>query len=113
MVAAEGQVVILRDSGARQLPSFAPRANVSTDGRRYTVMYQHRLPSVTVSWPTAPSAPSYVLEMGSRLSDRRPSLTVRYDTARPSDDDQPCAGIERSEVIGIRRGDAVPMPPSA
>jgi hypothetical protein len=65
-VAAEGSVRVLQDAGTQQLPTFTPTASVVTDGRRYTVLYQHRLPNVTVSWPTAPSAGSYTLSVDAK-----------------------------------------------
>ncbi len=76
VVAAKGSVRVLRDAGTRKLPTFAPTANVTTDGRRYTVMYQHRLPKVTVSWPTAPKAESYSLVIDGRtIQTKSPSYT--------------------------------------
>ncbi len=65
-VVASGQLSILQDAGTRKLPTFRPTASVATDGRLYTVMYQHRLPSVTVTWPTAPEAEMYTLTVGGR-----------------------------------------------
>lgn len=65
-VAAKGKVNILRDSGMRHLPAFTPSASVATDGRKYTVLYQQRLPEVTVTWPSAPQASGYTLTTGSR-----------------------------------------------
>jgi hypothetical protein len=77
-VAAQGIVRVLQDSGTQTLPAFAPTANVTTDGRRYTVMYQHLLPKVTVSWPTAPAASSYTLSIGGRtITTKSPSYTFR------------------------------------
>src|SRR5262245_17400311 len=49
VVAARGSVAVLADAGTRQLPSFAPQASVLADGRRYTVMYQYRLPEISFS----------------------------------------------------------------
>lgn len=75
-LAASGKIVILRDAGTRALPSFAPSANVTTDGRRYTLMYHHRLPRVTVAWPNAPEVERYTLTIdGRRISTRQPSHT--------------------------------------
>lgn len=75
-VAAKGTLVVMRDAGTRQLPSFTPSAQVTTDGRRYTVMYQQRLPQVTVTWPSAPQASSYTLTVGGRaITTRAPSYT--------------------------------------
>jgi hypothetical protein len=74
VVVATGGIRIVKDSGSRQLPSFSPTANVTTDGRSYTVMYQHRLPTVTVSWPTAPVASSYSLQVNGRtITTKTPS----------------------------------------
>lgn len=76
-VAKAGTIVIMSDAGTRNLPTFAPSANVSTDGRQYTVLYQHRLPQVTVSWPNAPQATSYRLQIGARtISTRSPQHTL-------------------------------------
>ena len=76
VVAAKGQVRVLHDAGTRKLPAFAPQANVTTDGRRYTVMYQHRLPQVTVTWPSAPKADSYTLTVDGRtIQTKAPSYT--------------------------------------
>lgn len=76
-LAASGKIVILQDAGTRALPSFAPSANVTTDGRRYTVMYQHRLPRVTISWPNAPQVEQYTLSIGARtITTRQPSTTL-------------------------------------
>jgi len=65
-VAQSGTITVLSDAGTRNLPTFAPSANVSTDGRQYTVLYQHRLPQVHVTWPNAPSASSYTLQLDGR-----------------------------------------------
>jgi hypothetical protein len=58
---ASGRVTGYADSGATQLPNYAPSNVVSADGRKYTLLYQNRLPSVTVQWPNAPPADSYTL----------------------------------------------------
>lgn len=77
VVAAKGRVGILRDSGTQRLPTFAPTANIVTDGRAYTVMYQHKLPTVSVSWPTAPKADSYTLTVGGRtITTKTPNYTL-------------------------------------
>lgn len=58
---ASGRVNGYADSGATQLPNYAPSNVVSVDGRGYTLLYQNRLPSVTVQWPNAPPADAYTL----------------------------------------------------
>lgn len=75
---AKGRISVLRDSGTQRLPTFAPTANIVTDGRVYTVMYQHKLPTVSVSWPTAPQAASYTLSTGNRtITTKTPNYTLR------------------------------------
>lgn len=56
-----GRVTGYGDSAAAQLPSYAPSNVVNADGRKYTLLYQNRLPSITVQWPDAPPADSYTL----------------------------------------------------
>lgn len=76
IVAKQGTIVILRDTGSKSLPSFTPQASVATDGRRYTVLYQERLPQVTVTWPSAPEATQYTLTIGGRtITSSKPSYT--------------------------------------
>lgn len=80
-VVKSGEIRILRDSGTRQLPTFTPTAHVALDGRTYTVLYQARLPRVTVAWPTAPEAPGYTLTIGGRtLRTKKPSYTFSSGT---------------------------------
>ncbi len=77
-VSAKGSFRVIRDAGTRQLPSFTPSAQVTTDGRRYTVMYQQRLPQVTVTWPSAPQASSYTLTVAGRtIKTSSPSYTFK------------------------------------
>ena len=76
VIVKSGELRILRDSGTRQLPNFTPTAQVTADGRSYTVLYQARLPSVTIAWPTAPEASGYTLTVdGTALSTKTPSHT--------------------------------------
>lgn len=80
-IASKGTVRVLRDSGIRPLPAFTPTAQVSTDGRRYTVLYQQKLPKVAVTWPNAPSAERYTLTLDGRTL---PSSTPSYSLASGS-----------------------------
>src|SRR5690606_37782395 len=67
----------------RALPAFTPSANVATDGRKYTVLYQQRLPEVSVSWPSAPQADAYTLNVGGRtITTQSPSYTFRSGSLR-------------------------------
>ncbi len=66
---ATGTATVLRDTGRKTVAAqAAPTSHVNTDGRRYTVLYQNRLPQVSVGWATAPPAPSYTLVLTGPLS---------------------------------------------
>lgn len=75
---ATGRISIYGDSGSMLLPKSAPSNVVSTDGRSYTLLYQTRLPTVTVQWPNAPAAESYSLVVSSD------GKTRSLHTPRPS-----------------------------
>lgn len=82
-VAASGSVNILHDNGMRNLPAFTPSASVATDGRKYTVLYQQKLPQVSVTWPSAPQASGYTLTAGGRtINTSSPSYTFRSGALR-------------------------------
>ncbi len=77
-VKAEGTVRVQRDSGRAQLPRRPSRNVVDTDGRPYTLLYQNLLPIITVRWPRAPRANSYVLHIQPQSGAER-----TYPDARP------------------------------
>lgn len=82
-VAASGTINILHDNGMRNLPAFTPQASVATDGRKYTVLYQQKLPQVAVTWPSAPQASGYTLTVGGRtINTSSPSYTFRSGALR-------------------------------
>jgi len=58
---ASGTVTVVLDAGKRPITKTAPSTHVNTDGRKYTVLYQSRLPQISVGWATAPDAASYTL----------------------------------------------------
>jgi hypothetical protein len=62
---ADGSVSVFADAGSRRLARTAPASAIDTDGRRYTVLYQTLLPTISVRWPNAPPASSYTLRVGS------------------------------------------------
>jgi hypothetical protein len=65
-VVASGRVRVVRDAAVRRVPLKPPTNVVDLDGRRYTVMYQNRLPSVVVRAP-GKGAGRMVIKSGSRL----------------------------------------------
>jgi hypothetical protein len=64
--ARSGTINVIRDAGTAPVVRTAPVTSVDTDGRRYTVLYQSRLPKISVGWSGAPSAPYYTLHVDSR-----------------------------------------------
>jgi hypothetical protein len=111
-VVARGRVALLLDTGYEPLPVLAPMADIETDGRAYTLTYQHQPPGLRVHWPRAPERgpyllavddashtteqPSHTLPSGSladgehRLSwsagdrsSRSTVVTLRYDVSAP------------------------------
>ena len=58
---ASGTVVVIRDREKFQLAQTAPRTTVMTDGRKYNVTYQGKLPAIHVQWPEAPDGGGYTL----------------------------------------------------
>jgi hypothetical protein len=75
-VAGRAEVRVLRDAGVQAAPRRAPRNTVDADGRRYTILYQSVLPAITVRWPRAPAAPSYLLTL---TPERGRPVEVRAD----------------------------------
>jgi hypothetical protein len=74
--AAEGSVRVIRDRGTRPLARGAPKNVIDADGRRYTVLYQNKLPSITFRWKTAARGPYRLdIEQGGR--------TRSYDLDEP------------------------------
>ncbi|MBE7448427.1 MAG: hypothetical protein HS111_05945 [Kofleriaceae bacterium] len=55
-VAATGSVRVVADSGAAPVVRTPPVNLIETDGRKYSVTYQNRLPALTISWREAPGA---------------------------------------------------------
>ena len=71
-----GTLTVRRDGGTTALPRVAPTNMIDADGRRYTVLYQSRLPSLTFSWPDAPLAAGYTLNVESKGRTRRYPVTA-------------------------------------
>lgn len=60
---ARGTLRVVKDKAMRPLPKHAATSTVDADGRRYRVMYQNRLPSITFRWPTAAKSGSYTFRL--------------------------------------------------
>jgi hypothetical protein len=52
---ASGALSLRRDTGNVPLARRAPTNVIDADGRRYTVLFQTRLPQLTLAWPDAPA----------------------------------------------------------
>jgi len=53
---AAGTLTVRRDTGYVPLTRRAPVNVIDADGRKYTVLFQTRLPQLTLAWPGAPAA---------------------------------------------------------
>lgn len=62
---AGARITIYQDAGTSALAKSPPTTSVEVDGRSYTVLYQNRLPGITVRWPGAPQADSYTVSVRS------------------------------------------------
>jgi hypothetical protein len=60
----DGRLTVVRDSARKPLPTRSPINVIDADGRKYTILYQNLLPSLTVRWKRAPDARGYVLRIG-------------------------------------------------
>ncbi len=67
---AAGILVFRRDSGTAPVPRTAPSNVIDADGRRYTVLYQNRLPALTLVWPNPPKSSELVLHVESNGKER-------------------------------------------
>jgi hypothetical protein len=72
-VAARGRVQVLRDSGTRSIAAHPPATTLQADGRDYTVLYQSRLPEITLVWRDAPASKD--LRLIHEYDSRRETLT--------------------------------------
>jgi hypothetical protein len=59
----DGTIRVVRDEATRDLPRAAPTNTVDADGRRYTVLYQNRLPQLTFQWPGTSDSGPYTLHV--------------------------------------------------
>ena len=72
-----GTVQVLRDAATRVLARSIPRNLVDSDGRRYTVLYQNRLPQVTFRWQDPPPPPyRLVVQSGERSTTHESSTPL-------------------------------------
>jgi hypothetical protein len=76
---ASGQLTVLADTATRPLPLAPVAITADADGRRYSVSYQNRLPSVTLRWPYAPHADRYRLTLQPQAAE-----PFSVDTSEPS-----------------------------
>lgn len=76
---ASGTIRVIRDAATRQLPRVAPINTVDADGRRYTVLYQNRLPQIAFQWPGTSDAGPYELHLTPEKGEPRV-----FDTPEPT-----------------------------
>ena len=62
-VSSTGNITVRRDTGAAALAKRVAHNLIETDGRNYTILYQNRLPSITVRWRDAPAGRGFTLHL--------------------------------------------------
>lgn len=60
---AGGTLMLKSDAGTAAIPRTPPRNTIDADGRKYTVLYQNRLPTLTFVWPRAAGTTDCVLHL--------------------------------------------------
>lgn len=84
-VAASGDITILRDAGIPPPLKGNTTASVSTDGRRYRVLYEASLPGLSITWDAAPPAKEYTLTLtGGGGTQTRRGTTPQFSFAAGS-----------------------------
>ena len=76
--ARQGRLVVMKDGGTRAMAAHPPSTQLQADGRNYTVLYQNRLPDITLAWPNAPAATEV------RLVHEFGGATATIELAEPS-----------------------------
>ncbi len=85
-----GRVSVLKDRGTRALAVHPPATVLQADGRNYTVLYQNRLPKITLAWPSPPSGG------GIQLVHELAGKTVTLELSGPSHT-FPSGGLEEGK----------------
>jgi hypothetical protein len=76
---ATGVLALKRDSGDVALARSAPSDTIEADGRRYTVLYQTRLPALTLVWPDAAAPTDLELHIESAAGGARTLHVAKPD----------------------------------
>jgi hypothetical protein len=78
-----GKLQVLRDDGTRKLAGRPPRNPVAADGRRYTLLYQNRLPEIEFYWRNPGAKGPYELHIVPRRGKHKVLATdePRYQMA--------------------------------
>ncbi len=79
---AAGRLTLKRDSGTAPLPRTAAVNVIEADGRRYTVLYQTRLPALWFVWPEAPVGVRYRLHVETQDKEQVKAQVFPAATAR-------------------------------
>jgi hypothetical protein len=67
---ATGTLAVRTDPGTTHVPRSPPVNTLEADGRRYTILYQNRLPALALAWPAAPPSARFTLHVQSGQKER-------------------------------------------
>ncbi len=113
---ARGRLAIVRDRATRGIAARAPVTRVIADGRRYTVLYQNRLPSIDLSWPHGPEGVATRLRHETRGVEREIAvkglshrfLSGKLGEGRHAFQFEGAGRVSRRTVVDIRFDNAAP-----
>ncbi|HEU4581480.1 MAG TPA: FecR domain-containing protein [Polyangiaceae bacterium] len=71
----QGKLSVLSDDGSRRVAARAPATTLAADGHRYTVLYQNRLPVITLTWPDGPTGTA--LELTHSFAGKEEKIATR------------------------------------
>jgi hypothetical protein len=115
-VVKQGKLNVLSDDGSRRVAARAPATALAADGHRYTVLYQNRLPVITLTWPDGPTGTALELSHSfagneEKIATNEPRHTFESGTLREGRHDFAFTGggkLSRHTRVDIQFDNAAP-----
>jgi hypothetical protein len=112
----QGKLSVLSDDGSRRVAARAPATTLAADGHRYTVLYQNRLPVITLTWPDGPMGTALELSHSfagheEKIATSEPLHTFESGTLREGRHDFAFTGggkVSRHTRVDIQFDNAAP-----
>jgi hypothetical protein len=115
-IVKQGKLSVLSDDGSRRVAARAPATTLAADGHRYTVLYQNRLPVITLTWPDGPMGTALELSHSfagheEKIATSEPLHTFESGTLREGRHDFAFTGggkVSRHTRVDIQFDNAAP-----